>query len=146
MDQNSLVIEQVDIGAKLINALRKSGFEIDVAFWAKPSEDEKWFLYLASPVANDKGPTAAYRHVNKVLRETEGQWIDPLDVRVVGSTDSIAQAVLAILKSRIPESPFAVQYPAPYRGMTRYSGSSLGGISIDGALIYPPAEVAFSET
>ena len=43
-------------------------------------------------------------------------------------------------KPKVPDGPFAVRNPKPYSGMTRFGGSSLGGISVDGAYIYPPSQ------
>ncbi len=41
MDQDTVVIES---GKRLIEALAVSGFEVRVAFWAKPTDEGKWFL------------------------------------------------------------------------------------------------------
>jgi hypothetical protein len=138
MDQDTVVSEQTESGKRLIEALSAAGFEVRVAFWAKPTDEGKWFLYLASPVVDEKGPTAAYRHVYNVMRKIPDLWIDPLEVRVVGSKDSLTEAVLAATKPKVPDSPFGVRNPKSYPGMTRFGGSTLGGVSIEGAYIYPP--------
>jgi len=44
------------------------GFDVRLAFWTKPTDEGKWFLYLASPVVDEKGPAAAYRLVRDVMR------------------------------------------------------------------------------
>lgn len=137
MDQDTVVSEQLESGKRFIEALAAAGFEVRVAFWAKPTEEEKWYLYLASPMVDAKGPKEAYLFVHRVLRTTPGLWIKPLEVRLVGLNDSLAEATLAVMKPKVPDSPFAVRNPKPYPGMTRFSGSSIGGISIDGAYIYP---------
>ena len=49
VDQDAGVREQFDSGERLREALVADGFDIRVAFWAKPTDDGKWFLYLASP-------------------------------------------------------------------------------------------------
>ena len=140
MDQDTVVNEQTESGKQLIEALAADGFEVRIAFWAKPTEEEKWFLYLASPVVDAKGPTPAYRHVFDVLRKTPGLWIDPFEVKVLGVNDSLTEAALAVTKPKVPMSPFAARNPKPYPGMTRFGGSTLGGVSIDGAYIYPPPQ------
>jgi hypothetical protein len=137
MDQDTVVNEQTESGKRLIEALAEAGFEVRVAFWAKPTEAGKWYLYLASPMVDERGPTAAYRHVYDVMRKIPDLWIDPLDIRVVGLNDSLAEAALAVTKPKVPDSPFAVRNPKPYPGMTRFGGATLGGVSIDGAYIYP---------
>jgi hypothetical protein len=46
MDQNTLVSEQTESGKRLVEALAADEFDVRVAFWAKPTDEEKWFLYL----------------------------------------------------------------------------------------------------
>lgn len=137
MDQDSVVTERIEGGKRLVEILREHGFEVRIAFWAKPTDDARWFLYLASPFVDEKGPMAAYRLVNGVIRETPELWIEPLDIKVIGLDDSLAEAALTVVKPRVPDSPFAVRNPRPFPGMTRFGGATLGGLDIDGALIYP---------
>ena len=73
MDQDTVVSEQTESGKRLIQTLAAAGFEVRVAFWAKPTDEGKWYLYLASPVVDEKGPFAAYRLVHDVLRTTAGR-------------------------------------------------------------------------
>jgi hypothetical protein len=138
MDQDTVVSEQTESGKRLIQTLVAAGFDVRVAFWAKPTDEGKWFLYLAAPVVDEKGPAAAYRLVRDVLRKMPDPCIDLLEVRVVGLNDSLTEAALAVTKPQAPTGPYAVQNPKPYPGMTRFGGSTLGGVSIDGAYIYPP--------
>ncbi|MGA9924363.1 MAG: hypothetical protein WBQ29_13265 [Isosphaeraceae bacterium] len=140
MDQDTMVSEQTKRGKRLIEALVANGFDVRVAFWAKPTDEGTWFLYLASPLVDDKGPAAAYRIVHDILRKMPDLWIDPFEIRVVGLNDSLTEAALAATKPKVPDSPFAVRNPKPYPGMTWFGGSSLGGVSIDGAYIYPPSQ------
>lgn len=139
MDQNAVVNEQTESGQQLIKALAADGFPVQVAFWAKPTDEGKWFLYLASSFVDGEGPATAYRLVHRVLRKMSELWlwIDPLDIRVVGLNDSLAKAALDLMKPKIPDDPFTVQNPRPYPGMTRFGGPTLGGVDIDGAYIYP---------
>jgi hypothetical protein len=144
MDQDTVVSEQTESGGRLIAEVAASRFEVRVAFWAKPTDEGKWFLYLASPLVDEKGPAVAYRHVYDVMQRMPDLWIDPLDVRVIGLNDSLAEAALAVTRPTVPASPFAVRNPKPYPGITRFGGPSLGGVSIDGAYIYPPPQPAAS--
>lgn len=139
MDQDPVVNEQTESGKRLIEALAAAGFDVRVAFWAKPTEDGKWFLYLASPAYDEKGPLAAYRFVFDVVRQVPDLGIEPLEVKVIGLNDSLAQAALALTKPTVTDRPFAVLNPKPYSGVTRFGGSVLGGLSVEGAYIYPPA-------
>jgi hypothetical protein len=138
MDKGSLLREQLDDGERFIEALAKDGFEIQVAFWAKPTEDEKWYLYLASPMVDEQGPRAAYLVVQAFLRKSPDLPIDPFEVKVVGLKDSLTHAALAIIKPASPASPYAGRRPKRYP--TWFGGSTLAGRSIDGAYIYPLPE------
>ena len=144
MDQDTVVIEQIEDGKRLIESLIVAGFEVRVAFWAKPTDEGRWFLYLASPFVDEGGPAAAYDLVFKVLRDGADLWIDPFEIKVIGMKDSLTEAALAAIKPRVLEGPFAVRNPRPYRGMTRFNGSTFGGLDIDGAHIYPPSQTTAS--
>ena len=135
-----MVSEQTESGERLIQTLVSAGFGVRLAFWAKPTDEGKWYLYLASPVVDEKGPLAAYRLVHDVMRKVPDPWIDPLDIKIVGLNDSLAEAALAMTKPKGSTSLYGVRNPKPYPGMTRFGGSTLGGVSIDGAYIYPPLQ------
>jgi hypothetical protein len=137
MDQDAVVSDQTESGKRLIEALAAAEFDVRVAFWAKPTDEGKWYLYLASPIVDDQGPTEAYRFVHRILRKTPDVWIDPFEIKVIGMNDSLSEAALEVMKPRVPDSPFAIRNPRPYPGMTRLGGATLGGVSIDGAYIYP---------
>lgn len=142
MDQDALVVTRVEAGSRLIEALAADGFEVRSAFWAKPAADGEWFLYLASPAADDPGPEAAYQTVHRVVRQRPDLGFHPLDVRVIGMDDPMTRAAVEATKPRVAAGPFAVPNPKPYRGMTRYGGSTFGGLSVEGVLIYPTMQPA----
>ena len=137
MDQDTVVDEQKESGKQLIAALAAEGFDVRVAFWAKPTDEGKWFLYLASPIVDAEGPAVAYRRVHRVLKKIPGLWIDALEIRVLGLNDSLAEAALQVMRPKVPASPFAVQNAKPYRGMTNLPSGMLGGVSFDWVKIYP---------
>jgi hypothetical protein len=144
MDKDTLVTEQTDSGEQLIKELAACGFETRVAFWAKPKDEGKWFLYLASPIVDDKGPTAAFRLVHSAMRKMPDLWIEPLDVRVIGMNDTLTEAALDVIKPKVASISYAIRHPKPYPGMTLFRGDTLGGLSIDGAYIYPPLQAGAS--
>lgn len=47
MDQGTLVENRVDDGARIVEKLRESGFDVAAAWWMKTSEEGQWFLYIA---------------------------------------------------------------------------------------------------
>jgi hypothetical protein len=144
MDQDSVVVDQVDAGKRLMAALEAKGFEIRLAFWAKPSDEGKWYLYLASPFVSQKGPLEAYRFVLEVIGNLPDLWIDFFDIKVLGLDDSLTKAGMALMKPKVSSDPFAVKPPKPFPGMTRFNGSNLGGLSVDGATFYPLSERSVS--
>src|SRR5947209_2454901 len=96
MDQDTVVNVNLAGGWRLIDALVGRGFPVDVAFWAKLSDEEKWVLYLASPrvdptVDND-GLRDAYRLIHDVLRDAPEWGIDPFAVIVLGVGNPMAKA------------------------------------------------------
>jgi hypothetical protein len=137
MDQDTLVTDQIVNGERLIEALRAAGFVVSFAFWAKPTEEEKWYLYLASPTADEKGHRAAYGIIHSVIRQMTDLWIDPLEVKVIGMKDKMTRAAWDATKPKITDSQFAMGNAKPYPGMTRFYGSTFGGVSVDAVNIYP---------
>jgi hypothetical protein len=125
MDQGTLVENQIDDGAKVVEKLRESGFDIVAAWWMKESEEGLWFLYLASKEVNEKGIKAAYRTIHTVMAGLGQLWVDRFEVKLVGPENPIAKDVLGIL----------ARYPG--RLPTRYGGKRLGNVSVDDSYIYP---------
>ncbi len=139
MDQVSVVKDQIEGGKRLIEALEAAGCEVRIAFWAKPTESDNWYFYLALPLVDEKGSTQGYGIVNEILRKDSNIEIDPFEVKMLGIKDSIAQAALAVIKPQAPDSPFAARNPMRHSGLTRFGGARLGGLDIEGgALIYSP--------
>jgi hypothetical protein len=80
-----------------------------------------------------EGLTQAYRRLHPIIRQMPPPfWIDPLEVKLIGETNPIAQDVLSI-HSRAG---------AAKGGPIRWGGKRLGNVSIEGAYLYPlPAPV-----
>jgi hypothetical protein len=130
MDQVALVESQIDDGRKLVEHLGRSGFPVTAAFWLNASEASRWYLYLASPVVDEEGRRKTYGRVFAALSKMpEPVWIDPCEIKVLKTTDPMAQDVLAAQRLHSGKRPI------------RYSGKRLGPVSVEAAYIYPP-EVA----
>ncbi len=125
MGEELLVIEQIDAGTEFIRDFNDY-VPVSVAFWVVSAESADVFLYIASDDINDRNFDVAYGEVLRRLRGKRSQWLDPFQIKLLNSSDPIAQDAIRIRD----------HYPAPL--VTRYGGSSLGGTSIDGACIYPP--------
>lgn len=140
MDQVAMVNEHLEGGRRLIDALVVEGLNVSIAFWAKPSDEAKWYLYLASPFVDERGAKAAYILVNETLRNTSDLWIDPLDVKVVGVDDSLAKSALSACPSYSSSSFSSSKSSKFFPGITRIGPTTLGGMSVDGAYFYPPQQ------
>ncbi len=122
MDTATLVNEQVDEGARFVEDLKKSGFDVDVAFWVLTSEEGLWFLYIASPVVDREGLAAAYRRVNSEVSKCPLRWISRSDIKLIGSQNPIAVDAIDYQRSKLP---------------ARYGGRKLGNMIVEEAYIYP---------
>lgn len=125
MDQELLVIEQIDAGEDFVLDFSDC-YPVSVACWVIPAESDNLFLYIGSDDIDDANIDVAYREVLRRLRGRRNQWLDPFQVKLVNSSDPIARDAIQIRD----------RYPG--KAPTRYHGSSMGGMSIDGAYIYPP--------
>jgi hypothetical protein len=124
MDQGPLVIEQIEAGAKLASEFDKLT-PLQVAFWLKESEDGQWFLYLTSDQINDSNFDLAYGRVLQLPGRGPHMWLDPFQVKVTGTEDPVAKAVLDI------------QQKYPGRLATRLRNRMLGSVSVDEVYLYP---------
>jgi|GEM_PF-3287831 len=138
MDRNALLIrEQIDSGTILIAELRNRGIEIATAFWAWLSEAEAWYLYLACPGVDETGVRPVYLAIHGSLDRIVELGIDIFSIRVIGVRDPMAVDAARVIEPRVASGPFAVTPPKPFPGITNYGGSSLGGVPVDGVLVYP---------
>jgi hypothetical protein len=69
--------------------------------------------------------------VNAVIRDLrqEGFWIEPLEIKMIGSNDPIAKDMVALRDSRLARTP------------TRFRGNRFGELAFEEAHIYPPRRV-----
>src|ERR1700694_4570599 len=97
MDTESLVENLIDDGQKLVEEVLQRGFPVTAAFWLKASEDDRWYFYIVSPVVDDEGLAQGYRRLHPLVRRVpEPLGIDPLEIKLIGPSNPIAQDVLAI--------------------------------------------------
>lgn len=125
MGQDILVIEQIDAGGAFVDDFNDY-VSVSVACWVQPAESDNLFLYIASDQIDDDNIRDRYGEVLRRLRGKASQWLDPFQVKLVNTSDRIAQDAIKIRD----------RYPAKLP--TRYRGSSIGGLGIDDAYIYPP--------
>jgi hypothetical protein len=124
MGQEPLVAEQIDAGAEFLREF-DSYAPVSVACWLNPTGTDSWYLYVASDEIDDSNIGVAYGEVLRTLGAKRDRWLDPFQVRLLNSSDPIAGNAIQI-RDRYPASMAA-----------RYQSSSMGGMSIEGAYIYP---------
>jgi hypothetical protein len=129
MDQGPLVRDEADLGAELVRRLDKA-IPVKAAFWIKESEVGHWYLYIASDQFDSPGKNVGYGKVLQLAEEIDDPYLDPFRVKLIHTSDPLAQAVLEYLQ----------KYPR--KTATRLGGMPFGGTFIDGAHIYPPSVTA----
>jgi hypothetical protein len=125
MATDSLVMELKDSGQALLDTLRGSGFNITAAAWVRISLEDRWVFYVASNIVNSRGPTAAYRDLYAALASNADSWLFMEDIRLIRTNDPVALGILAL------------RAKTPAKVPINFGGRKLGGITIDGAYIYP---------
>jgi len=124
MDQAILVNDQIDAGKLFVDAFHEYS-AVDAAFWLNPADSGEWFLYIASFGINDDNFDIAYGEVLRLAGHKRNMWLDAFQIKLLSSEDPLAKKVIEIRD----------RYPASIA--TRYNGSSIAGLSINGAYIYP---------
>src|SRR5262245_61952304 len=85
MDTVALVDLQIEDGATFLAHLAAAGVAIEAACWVKPSDEDRWSLYLATPLVDEKGSTEGYRVVYPLLRSLGPLEVSDSRVRLVGA-------------------------------------------------------------
>ena len=122
-----MVDPQIQDGRRLLERLGAEGIPVAAAAWVKESEGGPWYLYIVTPlVTEDSGSLPVYRRLIPVIRQMpQPFWVDPMDFKVVAPDSAVGKAIRDIAGRR----PGPVPLP--------YGSARLGGLSIDGAYVYP---------
>jgi hypothetical protein len=129
VDQSPLVSEETDAGAEFVAQFDKT-IPVKVAFWLKPSEAGQWYLYIASDQIGDQSLDQGYREVLRLASQSPTPYLDPFRVKLIPASDPLTQVALEIHRR------------FPSRIATRVGSKTFGGMSVDGAFIYPASVVA----
>lgn len=128
MDTDTLVENLIDDGLKLVEELPGHGFDLTAAFWLQASENGKWYFYIVSPLVDAEGLAKAYRQLHPIVRRMpQPFWIDPLEIKLIGPNNPIAQDVLGVHR----------RATGPVVRPLRWGGKKLGNVSVEGAYLYP---------
>lgn len=125
MGEELLVKENIEAGARFLREFNDYR-PVSVACWFVPAESENLYLYIASDQIDDTNFDVACGEVVRLLQGKNSQWLNMFQVKVANSNDRFAREAIAIRD----------RYSNPQA--TRYRGTSLGGVGIEGAYIYPP--------
>ena len=128
MDSITLVDNQIADGEQLIDRLRDRGIVVRAAYWVKPTDEDLWSLYLATPLVDSDGLTAAYRTTFQVFRTLENPWMTDSEIKLVGETHASARDVCDLM-TRHP-GRMAIRSRRPF----------LGGTPVEEIYIYPPVQ------
>ncbi|HVS40583.1 MAG TPA: hypothetical protein VMS17_33820 [Gemmataceae bacterium] len=128
MDQAVLVNEQVQDGRQVLERLSAEGVPVTAAAWVKESEGGPWYFYIVTPlVPADGARTAAYRRIGPLIRGMpQPCWVNPMEFKVAAPDSDVGKAIREVAGRR----PGPIPMP--------YGSIRLGGLSIDGAYVYPP--------
>jgi hypothetical protein len=127
VDTVTLVSEQVRDGDRLLDRLAHEGVRVRAAGWVKPADEDRWSLYVVTPLVDERGPIGAYREVYRVLRSLEDVRVKDYEVKLVGEGHRVAGDLL--------EAQPRDHARAPQRGRL----TSVGGMPVEEVYVYPPA-------
>lgn len=129
MAQNPLVTEQIKAGEDFVREF-SSQFPVSLAFWMNPAGTDVWYLYIVTPAIDGVSADQAYREVSRLYGTGRFPWLDRFQIKLLGANSDMAQHALTIRN----------RYPAPLP--TRIGDTSIGGLEIDEAYLYPPGPAA----
>lgn len=140
MDSRLLVSrEQVRSGERLLRELIAGGMTVTGAAWIESMYDGQPYLYIVNPEVERASSFAPYERLNAAVDALNATLADPYDrldpfeIKLFGETYSLSKGILGWLRNQTGDRP------------AFDPGPSLGGVSIDGAYIYPASLFAATE-
>lgn len=122
MDQGSLVVEQVEAGARFLREFEKI-IPVVVAFWLKESEDGRWKFNVASDRFDNGNLEVAYREVLRISTMLNDSNFNPFQLTLVGLREPTVQAALEVYKGHSAKIPLHIR------------GRNFGGIEVEEAYL-----------
>lgn len=126
MGQAVLVDRQIEGGEERIRQIRDAGIDVTAAFWLKASDDDRWYLYIASTDVDQHGATNTYRKTYAATSRKRIPWVDFFQLKLIRTDNPLAKAAIDRTGPDLP---------------TVYQQSFLGDVSIDEAYIYPQSVI-----
>lgn len=132
MDPTALVSRDlIDSANEFLKRLPADGLTASGALWAQVVGDEKPYLYVLTPNIETEGAFAANMRLGTAVRAylqtvtDPFRWFDPFAVRLIGASDDLGRALHRWYQYHTGSIPMI------------YRDSSLHGVALDGAYIYP---------
>jgi hypothetical protein len=129
MDTITLVEDKIEDGQGFLDRLEDAGILIKSAGWIKPNDEDRWSLYVATPLLDHNGIIAAYRQVNEVLRSFHNHELNSLDIKLVGEKHPIARDLSRLNERRTGRSS---NLPGAMK---------IGDLYVDDVYVYAPGNV-----
>ena len=120
-------MQQIEAGERFIREFAKYT-PLRAAFWLKASADNQWFLYLVGDRIDDSNFNLAYTEVIRIAAMMPDIWLDPFQIKVMGTGKPVAKAAIEV------QEQYNGRLPA------RYYGPPLGDITIEEVYIYSPEQ------
>jgi hypothetical protein len=95
----------------------------------KPIDKDRWVLYIATPIWDEKGPLDAYGQLTPVLQSLGNDWVTSTDVTLVGEKDLMVKDAREFLRRFPHRTP--IRSPLPL----------LGRIPVEDVFVYPLGKV-----
>ena len=124
MDQDPLVNEKIEAGAKFLAELDKR-LPVKAAFWLKKAEGGRWYLYVISEHVDEAHRRASYGEVVEAGRQVRDPNFDLFEVKLIAVDEPLARGVVEIV------GPSADAVPV------RLNDRVVGNISAAELYIYP---------
>lgn len=122
----TLLVEQIQDGEKLVRAIHEDGVDVQAAFWMADDESSLPYLHIVSDDVPRMGRGETYGRIIRVLRRMDQPfWVRFDEVKLVDPSRPLAQDIIERL-NRNP-GPYALRANATY----------LGGEYVDQYYIYP---------
>ncbi|MFO0930382.1 MAG: hypothetical protein U0736_25700 [Gemmataceae bacterium] len=94
----------IDAGAEFLRHLHAYR-PVKAACWLREGEDEERYLYVALDGLAEDNTDAAYMEVLRITQRMKDHYLDPFRVKLIRTSDPIAQAVMDLHRrfpGRIP--------------------------------------------
>lgn len=109
-----LLDSDIEKGRALIERLKGSKFPVSAAFWHLDPDDERYSLFLATPIVDEVGPLSAYGFVTVAERGTPPrERVFPDAVKVVSQDDPLTKGLRSLFSGREISETWLYSTPLP---------------------------------